>query len=146
MGMTTNMARPWGKASIVVAILALAWIPFMCLWMIFEDFTPIQVIVGEQSMACTHLKVEYEIPLEDIASVEIVEDLPMWHTKKYGTATDTLEKGRFASVEEGNFYEFLNPENGCFLRIEAGEEVYYISGVDDAATMQVYEKLRDGLR
>ncbi len=141
VGMTTNMASPAGKISMVVAVLALIWIPIMCIWMIFEDFTPIQVTVSEQAIVCVHLKEEYTIPLAEISAMELVTELPEWRTKSNGTATDTLEKGRFYSNEHGVYYEFLNPENEHFIQLKVKDKVYYLSGADDGATMDVWAEL-----
>lgn len=144
-GLTTNMARPIGRVCLWIVILVLVWIPVVCAWLIFEDFTPISVRVEDNTVICEHLKQEYSIPVEDISRIELVDSLPRNRIKSNGTATDTLEKGRFRCSEHGGYYEFLNPGNDTFILMEAGSKIYYISDEDDAGTLLVWDELHGEL-
>lgn len=140
IGMTCNMATRTGKITIWVAILALIWIPFMCLWMILEDFTPMHVTLAENAIVCTHLKKDYEIPVDTITEITVMNELPS-RSKVSGTGTDTLEKGKYQSSKIGKYRSFINPEEGAFLLIRTTGETYLISGENEEETMEVYEKI-----
>lgn len=141
IGMTCNMATRTGKITIWVAILALVWIPFMCLWMILEDFTPMHVTLSENAVVCTHLKKDYEIPIDTITEVTLMYDLPPRRSKISGTGTDTLEKGKYQGSNIGKYRSFINPKEEAFILIKTTGETYLVSGANEEETMEVYEKI-----
>lgn len=140
VGTTINMATPAGKAWTVVTAVALLSIPILCAWMIFEEFMPIELSVAEGSLKAYHLKVDYEIPVEEIEELSLIEELPNW-TKLNGSAMENLDKGTFSVRGVGKCETFLNPQNAVFLTFQADGMTYYMSGIDDEETMEVYELL-----
>ncbi len=142
IGLTANMATKTGKITIWVAILALAWIPFMCIWMIMEDFTPMHVQVKDQAVVCSHLKEDYVIPVDSIQEITLLTVLPVNRYKLSGTGTENMEKGKYNAGIIGGYYSFINPEQEAFILIKAEDKKYLISGFTDAETMEVYEQIR----
>lgn len=141
-GTTVNMATTLGKVMIVIAVVALLSIPVMCGWCILEEFVPIQLQVSDEVLYAKHLDVDYEIPVEKIENLTVIEELPDW-TKRNGSAMDNLEKGKFYVHNVGPCEAFVNPQNTMFLQFTAEDVVYYMSGIDDAQTMEVYEMLQE---
>ena len=139
-GTAVNMATGAGKGMYIFAALCLLIIPISCVWMIMLDFTPISSKVENDMIVCTHLSVEYEIPLEDIENHTIITELPEM-TKVAGTAMDNVLSGRYEIYREGMFETFLNPENALFIKIETDKETYYISGADDTETKKIIDEL-----
>jgi len=143
IGTTTNIATKPGKICCIIAVLALIWIPFMCGWMILEDFTPMHLSMKEDTLVCSHVKDSYKIPIDQIKEVQIMDTLPEDRVKRNGTATDYMEKGKFACDEYGVIYEFLRSENSFYLLIKTSERTYIINGFDDNETMEIYQAITE---
>lgn len=139
-GTAVNMATGAGKGMYILAALCLLIIPISCVWMIMLDFTPISSKVEKDTIVCTHLSVEYEIPLKDIENYTILTELPEM-TKVSGNGMNHVLSGRYEIYREGMFETFLNPQNDLFIKIETDKETYYISGVDDNETQSIIDEL-----
>lgn len=140
VGTTINMATPVGKITMGFTVLCLVWIPFVCIFMIVQEFTPIHLEYENKTVICRHMKDEYEIPVEDIRMMVCIDRLPEGRTKIAGTGMDTLESGRWQNGTYGEFTMFANPENGRFLYIRTEDKTYFIGGFDDEETIAIYEK------
>lgn len=143
IGTTTNMATKAGKALIIVAVVALAWIPIVCVYLMVEDFTPMQIIHENGQVICQHVKREYVINCDEILDVDLVEVLPKNRTKSHGTSTDYLEKGTFSSSEEGKIYEFLSLRHDEYVRIQTEESIYYVNAATAEETLEFYKELKE---
>lgn len=141
IGTTMNMATPAGMGMMMfgVAVLILV-VPLSCMWLILEEFTPIQLAVENEVLVAEHLRVEYEIPLQDMETVTLVEETPGW-SKVNGTGMDTLSKGKFHIRNEGDCEVLLNPQNAVFLQIKTADETYYMSAAEDGQTKDIYKEL-----
>lgn len=139
-GTAMNMATGTGMGMYVFAMLCLLIMPVSCIWLIMLDFTPMNTAVKDDKIVCTHLSVEYEIPLEDIEAYTVITDMPEV-TKVSGTGMDNICSGTFEIYREGMFEAFYNPQNDLFIKILTEDETYYISGVDDAATQQIIDEI-----
>lgn len=137
-GTSVNLAKTSGKAMYIFATLCLLIIPVSCVWMIMLDFTPINTKVENEKIVCTHLSVEYEIPLEEIGDYTVITELPEM-TKRSGNGMDHVLSGTYEIYREGTFETFLNPQNDLFIKIETDDETYYISGVDDEETQKIID-------
>ena len=142
IGTTVNMATPLGKGLTIFSAVVMLCIPFICVWIIVDEFTPIDLVIRNQTLYAEHMKTDYEIPVNKIDDLTLLtaSELPDW-SKSYGTAMDTLEKGMFTISGGEDCTVFLNPQNNCFLRFKVDGKSYYMGGVDDAQTKAVYEKL-----
>lgn len=141
MGTTINLATKAGKIWWVLTVIAMLLVPVLCGWVIFEEFTPISLSINEDEVHANHLKLEHEVPIEEIEHLELVDELPKL-TKTVGSAMENLAKGSFRIKGTGEkCILFLNPQNEKFLRFEVDGQVYYMSGLNDEETMKVYERL-----
>ena len=141
MGTTVNMATKAGKVWWIVSAIAMLSVPILCGWVIFEEFTPISLFVEENRVCAEHLKLEYELPIQEIETVTLMEELPSM-SKSVGSAMPTLRKGTFRVKGTGERCRlFLNPKNEMFIRLETSDEIYYLSGTSDEETIEVYEKI-----
>ncbi|MBR5565845.1 MAG: hypothetical protein IKW08_06750 [Roseburia sp.] len=142
MGTTINIATKAGKVWWAVTVIVMLSLPILLGWLIFEEFTPISLSINEDELHANHLKLEYELPIEEIENLELVDALPKT-TKVVGSAMDSLVKGTYRIKGTGEkCILFLNPENEKFLRFEVDGQVYYMSGFDDEETAQVYEAIK----
>ena len=141
MGTTINIATKAGKVWWAVTVIVMLSLPVLLGWLIFEEFTPISLSINEDELHANHLKLEYELPIEEIENLELVDALPKT-TKVVGSAMDSLVKGTYRIKGTGEkCILFLNPQNEKFLRFEVDGQVYYMSGLNDEETMKVYERL-----
>lgn len=141
IGTTTNLATPAGKVLDGIATATfLILIPVCCIWVMLEEFTPMQLAVEENMLVAEQLDVDYEIPLDAIEQVELLAEKPRWK-KVNGSAMDNLYKGTFRLSDGQRCQLFLNPQNEFFLQIETAEETYYMSAPDDEGTQEIYEMI-----
>jgi hypothetical protein len=139
-GTAMNMASRIGKGMYIFGGICSLIIPIISIWMLRLDFTPISAKVENEKIVCTHLRVEYEISLDDIVNYTIITELPEV-TKVTGNGMDRVLNGTFEIYGEGMFEAFLNPQNNLFIKIETDNEMYYISGVDDEQTQKIIDVL-----
>lgn len=141
IGTTVNLATVGGKIFSGITVASILLIPIVCIWMIFEEFTPVSVVVSQNdTVVVSHLKKEYEINISDINSVKLLDTLPE-HEKIMGTDMQTLEKGIFSSKAYGKFYACLVPEKTPYLLLRTDKETYIFSASDEKVTKQIYETL-----
>lgn len=141
MNTTVNLGRPAGKVLMGACALMLLLMPFLGFWMIAMENTPVTLAVTETELVAAHGKPAYEIPVEDIQSVELLEELPPAR-RLVGTGMDTLLKGRFALYEDQRALLCLNPKAPPFLLVETKEgETYLFGDENEAQTRSVYERL-----
>ena len=142
MGTSMNMATTGGKIWLGVALITILSMPALCGWLMFEEFTPISLSINEDEVQAFHLKVEYELPINELKNVELVEELPEL-TKSVGSAIDNVVKGKYIVRGTGERCRlFLNPKNEVFIKLEYEDMVYYLSGVNKEETMAVYNALQ----
>lgn len=140
-GTTTNLAKPVAKALMAFVIIVILSLPVMCIWMMFQEFTPIKVEVKNNQIIAEHLKEEYVINIEDIESVQLLNELPRTY-KRNGTNMDNLYKGIFTiDGFEERCTLFLNPENTKFLVVKTADKTYIMSGSTDEETMELESKI-----
>lgn len=140
-GTSTNLATPVGKGLTMFGVGALLLVPVVCIWMILLEFTPIRLEIRGNDLVAEQLTTDYRIPIENIAELELVSELPEL-SKNAGTGMDNLYKGDWHILYAGDCEVFLNPQNGLFLRFTADGELYYMSAADDEGTQAVYDALR----
>lgn len=140
-GTTTNMAKPIGKILDAIAVVSVVLTIVLCIWLVFEEFTPIELKINDNGIEAIQNKVEYQIELQDIERAELIEELPR-RSKSVGTAIEELEKGTFYVREKKAKCEFfLNPQNSCFIYLETKDGIYYLSGENDEQTKEVYSQI-----
>ena len=141
VGTTMNMATPGGKSMVVFLALTLLSLPIISIWIIMMEFTPIQLLVKNNSIVADHLRQECVISMPLIEEAELLTELPKM-SRNSGTAMEKLRKGSWSVAEEGNCTVFLDPRNKVFLRIETPSRRYYLSGMNDEETRAVYDAVK----
>lgn len=86
-----------------------------------------------------------EWPLEEITSVELVEELPKVQMRTNGYAFNDRLKGRFRLEGLGNGRLFLFLDNQPFIYIEKSEDYLFINSKDIAVTFQWFEDLKQAV-
>jgi len=140
IGTTVNMATATGKWFGGIAIFSILIIPVMCIWLMFEEFTPISLKFSNNQIVAEHLKAEYVINIDEIKEIKIITQLP--NAKKFvGTAMEKLDKGSFSVNGYGDCDLCLNPQNNVFIVITTVDNTYLLSDEDNAVTQKVYEEV-----
>jgi uncharacterized membrane protein len=140
IGTTVNMATKLGKVLTSIGILSLLIIPVCCIWLMFEEFTPINVELKGNKLISEQWKEEYVIPLNEIDEVTLLNDLPSL-TKISGMGLDNLKKGKFSVEGYGDCEICLYSKKEVFLVVKANDNIYILSDSNDKDTMYIYEEL-----
>ena len=140
-GTTINLGNKAGMITMVVSGLAILALPIMCIWMIMVEFTPIHVTVENNTIICEQLSVDYEIPLYEIDSYEVITELPDL-TKVNGMGMDNVLSGTYEVYREGMYELFLNPQNELFVKIVVDDRTYIIGGEDDIKTQAIIDIIK----
>lgn len=130
MGMSMNYAHPFGKAMAVLCIAVLLALPLLGVWLMAEELTPVQVTLTEQTLTVQQAWSKFEVELDEIRQVQVLEALPA-SARIWGTGMPNLLKGTFSVDGYGTCTLCLNPEKPPFLLIETADETY-ILGLDQA--------------
>ena len=138
MGMSVNYATPAGKGMAVVAIVTLLAMLPLCGWLVADETAVTELSVSSEAIVAQHRNTVYEIPLEDIQDMKLLDELPP-ATKVWGTGTDNLLKGKFSVESYGMATLCLNPQETPILMIQTADGIYFLSGIE-AET--IYEQLK----
>ena len=140
--MTFNMAKPLGKICIALTALMLLSLPF--LFPITEailDKPPVLEISATELTASSG-GTQYEIPLETIADVQLLEELPEHLIRTNGTGLEHLLKGQFTAKDLGSMRLCLDPTCPPFLLVTTeADQVYLVGTRDPEETQSTYEEL-----
>lgn len=138
MNSTVNIAKRSGKIIMIVSLLLILSLPFMGIWLMHEEFTPVDVNIEGNMLVATHTTKKYNVPLSDISSVTLLHELPP-HTRDAGTAMDSVLKGNFTLQGIGKCKLSLNPNCPPFLVIEAHGITYVLGASDSEKAMSCYK-------
>lgn len=136
---TVNMARPAGKVIMVLTAALLLLMPLVGVWLIGEERAPVTLTLTDTALVASHSGTRYEIPLEAVDSVELLEELPNIR-RVAGTAMDTVDKGRWRCEEYGALTVCLDPRTGPWLLVRAGETTWLV-GSSDGGAGEIYDEL-----
>lgn len=146
-GSTLNLAHPFAKIFTGFSFLLLLSMPFLGIWMMKEEFTDVRIELGEASVQAFHLGLEYEVPLEDIVSCELLSELPKT-SKNAGTDFSTVYKGSFSvSGIDKNCRLCLNPNADLFLVLRTASKTYIFSmGNNEDASLERFMEIYKAVR
>lgn len=140
VGTTINLAKTSAKVFMVFVVLILLSMPFVGVWLMNEEFTPVRLEAGAQSITARHTAVVYELPYSDIQSAYLLDTLPQGN-RTMGTAMDTVLKGRFNLTGIGTCRLSLDPQVSPFLVIETTDHTYVFGSHQPGEARAVYDML-----
>ena len=143
MGTTVNLATFGGKLFTVItmAVLvgSLVWLADLAL----EDKSDIRLEISEEAVICENGGTRYEVPMEEIESAELLDELPKGLWRTWGTGGQYLAKGSFYASGMPDLKLILDPTTPPYLLIRTASGTDYLFGARDAAwTKAVFEYLR----
>lgn len=137
---TVNLARRGGRVIMGLVAALLIFMPLMGVLVMAEEQSPVTLELTETSLTAGHRNTRYEIPLEEIDRVELVEERPSGLTRVVGTAMDMVSKGKYRSGDYGDITLCLDPRSGPWLMVVDAEGERWLFGAGKV-TEEVYHRL-----
>ena len=137
VGTTVNLARPGAKVLMGFAALCILALPFVGVWTMLEEFTPVSVYGTEEAVVAEHVGSKYTVPFDAIVSFAVLPELPPLR-RVAGTGMETVYKGRFRAEGYGTCFLCLDPRAAQFLLLETASRVYIFS--TDTQLVQTVEE------
>lgn len=104
---------------------------------------PVELAVTETEITATHYTSKWAVPLADIASAELVEELPRM-ARVAGTGLESACTGQFSAGGWGRITCCIDPRTGPWLLVEVRDGGRYLFNASDpAATARAADALRD---
>lgn len=148
MNISTNLGRPAGKIS-MIALLAIAVgaVFIACVPLLVNDFSAdpfrLSVSATEVSLSAPFSKTR-EIPIKEIESVSLIDELPKNSIRVYGSATDHYLTGEFR-IDNETAYLLVYKQQHPIMKITTEEYTYYYTNKDPKKTKQEYQLLQGKL-
>lgn len=131
IGTTINLARRAGQvimALVVVLVLACLLIgPGTGRYLTRIEEAPVELTITETEIVGSHYHSEYSVALEEIRSIELLNDLPAIR-RVSGTSMETVKTGSWSSDKWGRFTCCIDPRTGPWLLIETESGTRYLFG------------------
>lgn len=138
---TVNLATKMGKFLITLSFLIIISLPLISIPIIIEENAKIEIVIIYDTLKALHTGIEYEIPVDDIISVQLFDDLPTNIIRVYGTGMENLKKGKFKSREYGNINVLLDPMITPIIFIETNNKKYLLGTREANITEDIYNSL-----
>lgn len=138
VGSSVNLARRGGRVIMGATAALMLCLPLIGVWVMQEERSPVMLEVTETALVASHGGTAYEIPLDEVRELRLLEELPAL-TRVAGTAMETVCKGTFRCAEYGNVTLCLAPGTGPWLLVvtEAGRTYLLGASVGMEAVRQV---------
>lgn len=140
-GTTVNVAKPFWKGVMIFCGILILAMPLFGVWLMADEFSTVKIVLTQNSIEAHHTGMEYEVPLEDIISYELLTDLPKI-SRIAGTGLDNVAKGIF-SVKgmDTNCRLCLYPKAELFLLLKTEKQTYLFGMKDTEQMQQIYDTL-----
>ena len=144
MNVSFNLAKRTGKIIMGILVILLLGMPFLGVWLSQEEKAPVTLNYSEEVLTGGHSHTSYEIPLDEIEKIELVEEEP--RIKKIsGTGMDSVKKGNYRSQDWGKLKVCIDPRTGPWLLVETKDGSLYLFGSSkEGETERIYKEYEDG--
>ena len=145
LGTTVNLGTWAGK--LYYAFVGLVLVVCLAIGPIFGivDSIPVRLELSGSAPVClvaSHGQSEkYRLDTDAITDVQLRDTLPD-AARTWGTGMDHYLQGDFYVIGEGNARFCLDPTQKCFLRVEAGGQVYWFTGDSEDHTAAIAQALQ----
>ena len=142
MNSTFNLARPAGKIFTILTALIMLIIPFFGFLLDGVGDKQLDLQINTTAIVASHGKSQYEVALDDIKTITLLDTLPEGLHRVAGTGMENLQKGRFRSPELGSLTLCLDPHCPPFLLISTNDGRQFLFGTRDTiATSEIFTQL-----
>lgn len=130
MNATFNFARRSGQVIAALVLALLLACPLIGVWLMGMEKAPVELSVTDTEIAGSHFSSRYTVPLAEIESAELLEELPPIR-RSAGTALSTAKTGAWTSEEWGRFTCCIDPRQGPWLLLRTVDGQLYLFGCSD---------------
>lgn len=141
LGTTLNMAGAAGKAIILFTLLLLLAMPFLGVWMMSEEFTPVSLSLKGDALVARHTGTVYELPIGQIKQLGLIEQLPSG-SRTMGTEMSSVLKGSFKLDGIGSCRLCVDPRTPPFLVAVTEDRTYILGASEAGAVRALYNALK----
>ena len=122
----------WGFAWVVMVFAAIS---------LALSFRPTKITVGEENIRISGLYGR-EIPIADIVSVELLDEMPPIAMRTNGSDTGNQAKGHFRFSNGESCMLFIHKE-APYIQLRTTKDLYYLNLSDKEKTVELFETLKN---
>ena len=122
----------WGFAWVVMIFVA---------FILALSFRPTKITVGEENIKISGLYGR-EIPLAEIVSVELIDELPPIAMRTNGSDTGRQAKGHFRFSNGESCMLFIHKQ-APYIQMRTTNDLYYLNLSDEEKTVELFETLKN---
>ena len=123
-----NLARPAGKVLMGVLAALLILMPLLGVWIMGEERAPVELALTGDQLVASHGGDRYEISLDEVENIRLLDALPDGLRRMMGTGMDTVLKGQFQADGYGDLTLCLDPRTGPWLLVTTTNGETYLIG------------------
>lgn len=143
-GMGVNIGRTGGKLIVIGTALILVGLAVFGVTMAAGFDAPREGYIEGDTLYFQHFSEKYEIDLDDVESVELLDELPEAR-RIAGTGMSTLLEGRFTVEGYENVRISLNPQSPPFIAVVTGDMSRIFSLETPEETRAFYEEILEAV-
>ena len=141
MNTTVNLAKKSGRVIVGATSVLMLLMPLFGVWAMAEERSPVTLTLTDTALVARHGWDDYEIPLEDIDQVQLLQEPPTGLRRVAGTGMDTVRKGRYQSDEYPKLTLCMNPQVGPWLLITMDDGTVYLVGDSQGNVADIYQQM-----
>lgn len=122
----------WGFAWVVIVLAAVS---------LALSFRPTKITVGEENVKISGLYGR-EIPVSDIVSVELLDEMPPIAMRTNGSDTGNQAKGHFRFSNGESCMLFIHKQ-APYIQLRTTNDLYYLNLSDKEKTVELFETLKN---
>lgn len=122
----------WGFAWVIMVFAALT---------LALSFRPTRITVGEETIKISGMYGR-EIPISDIVSVDLLDEMPPIAMRTNGSDTGSQAKGHFRFTNGDKCMLFIH-KKAPYIQLRTTEDLYYLNYSDKEKTVELFETLKE---
>ena len=142
MNTTVNLAKKSGRIILGATAVMMLLLPLWGVWLMAEEQSPVTLTLTETTLEAKHGWDDYEISLEDVAQVQLLQEEPAGLRRIAGTAMDTVLKGRYQSNAYDKLTLCMDPRTGPWLLVTMEDGTMYLVGDGSADVEKIYLQMQ----
>jgi len=102
---------------------------------------PTKIEVGEETVSISGMYGR-DIPLSEIVSVELLEEMPSVAIRTNGSSTGKYNKGHFR-LKNGESCMMFIRNKAPYIELRTTDNLYYINGDTEEETIEILSKIKE---
>lgn len=142
MNTTVNLAKKSGRIILGATAVLMLLLPLFGVWLMAEEQSPVTLTLTENTLEAKHGWDDYEISLDDVAQVQLLQEEPVGLRRIAGTAMDSVLKGRYKSDAYDKLTLCMDPRTGPWLLITMEDGTSYLVGDGSERVEEIYLQMQ----